>query len=229
MLPRLLKTIRITFRQAIALLVVLGMCASIIPLPMTVPVTAEKDRSTPFPCQDRPCGCASAKQCWKSCCCFTDSQKLAWAKANHVTPPDYVIAAAEKEASEKSQVVKNCCAQHSVESQIVQAVTPSCCQKSASAEMACCKSAVPAGCCQEDSTSVAENEESTVKTQTVLTAFVLRCHGQSNFFWNSIPWSDLVFNTTELPAMNMTGSVCLLSETLIECPLNPPEPPPRLA
>lgn len=229
MLPRLLKTIRITFRQAIALLVVLGMCASIIPLPMTVPVTAEKDRSTPFPCQDRPCGCASAKQCWKSCCCFTDSQKLAWAKANHVTPPDYVIAAAEKEASEKSQVVKNCCAQHSVESQIVQAVTPSCCQKPDSKEKTCCKAVVSAGCCQDASKIDAEVEKTPTKTQTVLTSFVLRCHGQSSFFWNSLPWCDLVVNRAELPAMKLTGNLCLVSETLVECPLDPPEPPPRLA
>ncbi len=229
MLPRLMKSIRITFRQAIALLVVLGMCASIVPLPMAVPVTADKDRSTPFPCQDRPCGCASAKQCWKSCCCFNDSQKLAWAKANHVTPPDYVIAAAEKEASGKSQIEKSCCAQHSVESQVVQAVTSSCCQKPESSDKACCKSVVTAGCCQETSSTVAEDDETPAKTQMVLTAFVLRCHGQSSFFWNSLPWSDLVVNRAELPAMKLTGSVCLLSETLIECPLDPPEPPPRLA
>ncbi len=229
MLPRLLMSIRISFRQAIALLVVLGMCASIVPLPIAVPVVSDKDRTTPFPCQDRPCGCASAKQCWKSCCCFNDSQKLAWAKANHVTPPDFVIAAAEKEASGNSQVEKNCCTQHSVEIQIVQKTTLSCCQKQASTEQTCCKSVVPAGCCQEASKSVAQKEETPAKTQTVLTAFVLRCHGQSSFFWNSLPWSDLVVNTAVLPALKMTGNLCIVSETLIECPLDPPEPPPRLA
>jgi hypothetical protein len=30
---------------------------------------AAKDRSTPFPCMNRPCGCVSAEQCRKKCCC----------------------------------------------------------------------------------------------------------------------------------------------------------------
>ena len=58
-----------------------------------------KDTSTPFPCQTRACGCRSAKQCWKKCCCFTDTQKVAWAKANRVTVPAFVVAAAEQEVA----------------------------------------------------------------------------------------------------------------------------------
>ena len=30
---------------------------------------SEKDQSAPFPCQNRPCGCKTAEQCWKKCCC----------------------------------------------------------------------------------------------------------------------------------------------------------------
>ncbi len=56
-----------------------------------------KDLSDPFPCQSRRCGCKSAKQCWKKCCCFTDTQKVAWAKANRVTLPAFVVAAAKRE------------------------------------------------------------------------------------------------------------------------------------
>ena len=40
-----------------------------------------------YPCQHRACGCTSAGQCWRSCCCTTLRQRIAWAKANHVTPP----------------------------------------------------------------------------------------------------------------------------------------------
>lgn len=57
-----------------------------------------KDQSAPFPCQSRLCGCKSAQQCWKKCCCFTDTQKVAWAKANRVTPPVFVVIAAKREA-----------------------------------------------------------------------------------------------------------------------------------
>ncbi len=61
-----------------------------------------KDLSEPFPCQARACGCRSAKQCWKRCCCFTNAQKLAWAKANRVQVPAFVVESARQEASPKA-------------------------------------------------------------------------------------------------------------------------------
>jgi hypothetical protein len=47
---------------------------------------AAKDRSRPFPCMDKPCGCATAEQCFKNCCCHTPAERLAWAKAHSVEP-----------------------------------------------------------------------------------------------------------------------------------------------
>jgi len=47
---------------------------------------AAKNRSKPFPCQDKPCGCNSAKQCFSSCCCHTPKELLAWARANGLEP-----------------------------------------------------------------------------------------------------------------------------------------------
>ena len=40
-----------------------------------------KDRSRPFPCMDKPCGCATAEQCFTACCCHTRAETLAWARA----------------------------------------------------------------------------------------------------------------------------------------------------
>ncbi len=54
-----------------------------------MPVVVQKDASVAFPCLTRGCGCKNADQCWSSCCCFSDTEKLAWAKANGVTPPDW--------------------------------------------------------------------------------------------------------------------------------------------
>ena len=68
-----------------------------------------KDTSAPFPCQTRACGCQSAKQCWKKCCCFTDTQKVAWAKANRVSLPTFVVAAAKREAPGVCQAAADCC------------------------------------------------------------------------------------------------------------------------
>ena len=42
--------------------------------------------SEPFPCQSHACGCATAHQCWTSCCCFTPHQRLVWAVRNGITP-----------------------------------------------------------------------------------------------------------------------------------------------
>ena len=63
--------------------------ASGLPLPITGPsdttqAVAGKDRSKPFPCMDKPCGCATAEQCFASCCCHTPAEQLAWAKAHRV-------------------------------------------------------------------------------------------------------------------------------------------------
>ena len=86
-------------RGLLSLSVLLGICAMLFPLPIApLPHNSqEKDSSEPFPCQNRPCGCRSAEQCWKKCCCFDNTQKIAWAKANNVKVPDFVLTAAKKE------------------------------------------------------------------------------------------------------------------------------------
>ena len=55
---------------------------------------AAKDRSRPFPCMDKPCGCATAEQCFANCCCHTPAERLAWAKAHRVAPA--VLVALER-------------------------------------------------------------------------------------------------------------------------------------
>jgi len=63
-------------------------------LPICVPGANDKDLSQPFPCMNCACGCHSAEQCWRSCCCHTLAERLAWARENRVQPPDYVLAEA---------------------------------------------------------------------------------------------------------------------------------------
>ena len=72
---------------------------------------AAKDRSRPFPCMDKPCGCATAEQCFKNCCCHTPAERLAWAKAHSVEPA--VLAALEKRLAADAAGAKpagSCCA-----------------------------------------------------------------------------------------------------------------------
>ena len=93
--------LRKAVRRLAGLGVLFGISAVVLPFPIKVDVpsssNADKDLSKPFPCMNRPCGCRSAEQCWKKCCCFTDLQKVAWAKANGVMIPQFVVAAAKTE------------------------------------------------------------------------------------------------------------------------------------
>jgi hypothetical protein len=92
-LPQLIDSHR---RAGVALVVLFSLGAGIVGVPIFR--CPRKDSSQPFPCQNCPCGCLDAEQCWRSCCCQTNAQKLAWARAHHVTPPEYVVAAACREA-----------------------------------------------------------------------------------------------------------------------------------
>jgi hypothetical protein len=113
-----------------ALLGLYGLVASGLPLPLGIPLNrgslaggspageqvaaarlAAKDRSRPFPCMDKPCGCATAEQCFANCCCHTPTERLAWAKAHRVEPG--VLAALERRAAADTAPTKpagGCCA-----------------------------------------------------------------------------------------------------------------------
>jgi hypothetical protein len=61
------------------------------PLPAAV-----KDVSRPYPCQGHACGCLNAEQCWRSCCCYSAEEKVAWARQHQVEAPAEVVAEAER-------------------------------------------------------------------------------------------------------------------------------------
>jgi hypothetical protein len=54
-----------------------------------LPAAARKAADQPFPCQNHPCGCLTAEECWAHCCCFTPEERWAWAEEHHVQPPAY--------------------------------------------------------------------------------------------------------------------------------------------
>lgn len=77
---------------------------------MPLPSFQTKDRSQPFPCMDRPCGCKSAKACWTSCCCTTPAERLHWAHEHGVEPPSELLAAVSKIDETESKPARACCA-----------------------------------------------------------------------------------------------------------------------
>ncbi|HUY92604.1 MAG TPA: hypothetical protein VMV10_27945 [Pirellulales bacterium] len=78
-----------------------------------LPTFRAKDRSQPFPCMDRPCGCKSAAACWTSCCCTTPEERLHWAHEHGVEPPSALLAAVSQVAEPDHQSARACCAHRS--------------------------------------------------------------------------------------------------------------------
>ncbi|MGO8744746.1 MAG: hypothetical protein ACLQNE_02035 [Thermoguttaceae bacterium] len=78
-------------------------------LPCYAEAKSSKER---FPCENCRCGCHSAEQCWKACCCYTNAEKVAWARENGVAVPDYVVTAAKQEDAAAAKPKCPHCDQH---------------------------------------------------------------------------------------------------------------------
>ncbi|NDC53234.1 MAG: hypothetical protein EBZ74_02840 [Planctomycetia bacterium] len=89
--------------------------------------TAGKDRSRPFPCMDKPCGCTTAEQCFANCCCNTPAELLAWARARKVEPG--VITALSRRIAAEPTKTESCCAAASAAccAALVEDAEPACC------------------------------------------------------------------------------------------------------
>jgi hypothetical protein len=104
--------------------------APAVPDATTAKRLAGKDRSRPFPCMDKPCGCDTADRCFTSCCCHTPAETLAWAKAHGVEAgvlmalerrAVVVVAAPREEGSccaakpSAQQAEASCCASEAID------------------------------------------------------------------------------------------------------------------
>lgn len=78
-----------------------------VPLPATLGKT---DRAGTSPCEGHRCGCSTASQCWRTCCCTTPRQRMAWASRHRVTPPQDLRTLAKAEPSRKT--AGGCCERH---------------------------------------------------------------------------------------------------------------------
>ena len=65
-------------------------------LGVPLPLSSAKSSGEAYPCMDHLCGCSSAEECWRHCCCLSLVEKLTWARDHHVNPPIYVILEARQ-------------------------------------------------------------------------------------------------------------------------------------
>jgi hypothetical protein len=70
---------------------------------------ADKDRGRPFPCMDKPCGCATAEQCFSSCCCNSPAELLAWAEAHRLDPATLLALQARVADASPAPAAAACC------------------------------------------------------------------------------------------------------------------------
>jgi hypothetical protein len=165
---------------------------------------AAKDRSRPFPCMDKPCGCATAEQCFANCCCHTPAERLAWAKAHRVEPA--VLTALERRIAADAAPAEP---------------AGGCCAAKATRKPACCSADV----CDEPE---AAPEPSPLRVRTVTLKAMLACGGILTQ-WLAVggslppPRIDLVLDAP-------FGDRCPLGDSHAEVLASPPDaPPPRAA
>lgn len=220
-------------RGLLSLSVLLGVCAMLLPLPIAPPpsTSSEKDSSEPFPCQNRPCGCMTAEQCWKKCCCFDNTQKIAWAKANNVKVPDNVLAAAKKERRKTtSQTSKSIsCCKHR-EKKAVTATNTSCCEKAIGSKDRI-SVAVKSGACDSCSSSarkLPDVQKKPSKSKWVLAIYAAECQGQGPPVF-CFPTSILPERVDLVePSVVVIEILTFESERLQPASLRPPLPPPKI-
>jgi hypothetical protein len=168
---------------------------------------AAKDRSRPFPCMDKPCGCATAEQCFANCCCHTPAERLAWAKAHRVEPA--VLTALERRIAADAAPAEP---------------AGGCCAAKAKQKPACCSADV----CDEPKPSTPEVQTVKPQVRTVTLKAMLACGGILTQ-WLAVggslppPRIDLVLDAP-------FGDRCPLGDSHAEVLASPPAaPPPRAA
>ncbi len=126
------------------LLVCMILCVVGLPVP---PPAKNASETASFPCIDSPCGCNTAEQCWDSCCCYNDAEKIAWAKEHQVLPPAFVVA--RYEATLIANTKPSCCAaspNSSSGSPGGNSASLSCCGKKKAESLQTCENAYAEAC-----------------------------------------------------------------------------------
>jgi hypothetical protein len=194
-------------QRILCVLVLVAVCAASLPVPVPVVASLYKDRSIPFPCQDHPCGCRNALQCWTSCGCMSMAEKLNWAEARGITPPSFVDAKANTKSA--------CCSSK----------TKSCCSKAPSTGGGACER-----CSQKKQPAPTLTAVTEQKPQRIvlLTSYIAKCGGQDSMI-ASLPWSII----PKPLAIASASRLCVwrwvhVDDHTLSAQAEPPIPPPRL-
>lgn len=209
-----------------------------------LPTFQAKDRSQPFPCMDRPCGCKSASACWTSCCCTTPEERLRWARDYGVEPPDSLLAATSHEAEPDGHSTGACCTSHAPadeEFSLLAACDDAQCDESHGAESHHTETNSARSDCSEHAfcnltdaeadvdrpAATAEQAPAADEVDFVVIAALRECQGLSPL-WSSLsaaipPPSPIGYEFDWRPV----GRVEIASDSAPSSSLSPATPPPR--
>lgn len=121
---------------------------------LPIPTGRAKDRSVPFPCQDRACGCMSAADCKHGCCCFSEDERRDWARERGLDPSTLADEPAGSVSLDPAENTGN---------------ESSC----SSADGCCCKQHAP----EQEQVCIDDKEED---SDVVLAWQARRCHGEGS-------------------------------------------------
>lgn len=235
-------------------MLVVGCCAMWLPVPQLS--SPQKDRSEPYPCMDRPCGCVSAAQCWKQCCCFTNQQKVAWAEENRVTVPESVVAAAAQENAQETAATTRLSCAHCVTVTVrklprlfgrhfVNAVVANSSREATATATATATETIDSishgenvcssACSDSEQPSLVQNmavDERPNSDKTPATYFcgiaALECHGLTSL-WQILSLTMLPDKACpEVMGQDLMSQVPAFDLVVCSCDSLPPEPPPRI-
>ncbi len=221
-----------------------------------LPAAARKADDLPFPCQNHPCGCRTAEQCWAGCCCFTPEERWAWAHTHHVEPPAYAerptahswrTARLRDTAQGRTEVAKSCrhcAAQDPISSaadrkprpcrvveqpQCTDCRQPQAPSKNDHAPPRNCQTARTQPSCHQTPTP-ASAKGKTASKGTLRWGFgvtALRCQGQSTLWAITGAALPPAPPLTWSPCLPLAGWLSASTESPLILPSVPLEPPPR--
>lgn len=203
---QLLKRSRRPLFVGVALL---GYLAAAFGIPL--PARSVKDLSIPFPCQDRPCGCATAAECWQSCCCFSREEHLAWARAHHVEPPAGYADSGWNDRPERTGK-SDCC----------QAKT-SCCANDTPTKPSCCA----AGTCDSSKQQQTADTAPIILQRWIVGSFFQTCRGLTISWVQAGAALPAPPNITALHQLPALGWMPQRETQAMQVAIPPPAPPPR--
>ena len=222
--------------KAVACSLLFCFCAAILPIPVPTFHVTDSLSSEKYPCKGGSCGCKSAEQCWTNCCCNTPSQRLAWAKKNQVTPPEYAVledAPSKKTVQtvcpeEKGAVIKgesSCCSNTSKESP-----RKSCCEGLRNSEAKegrkCCETRSTAQKSATHKTTTPKQVLGKKERSVVVSMLALKCQGADSVF-TQLPWMIPSIRLEPIFVDQLDTHHWPFAESFLSVECEPDTPPPK--